>query len=107
MQFVLDCPEYTYKNGTFKNDFLANLWGFKSICVSDPCSDKTYLNKDGTCCEDETHSIIFVLDESGSIYPINFEECIEFIKGITSALNSNELNSKTKIGLVGFSLEAY
>ena len=106
MQYIVECPDYTYKNGTFY-DFIPNLWGFKSICVSDPCSDETYLNLDGTCCEDQTHSVVFVMDESGSIYPNDFAKCVEFIKGITAALNSNELNSNTKIGLVGFSNSGY
>ena len=107
MQYVIECPDYTYQNGTFANDFIRNLWGFQNICVSDPCSDKTYLNLDGTCCEDETHSIVFVLDESGSIYPNDFAKCIDFIRGITQALNSNILNKNTKIGLVGFSGSGY
>jgi hypothetical protein len=106
MQYVAECPDYTYKNGTFA-DFIPNLWGFKDICVSDPCSDKTYLNLDGTCCEDETHSVVFVLDESGSIYPNDFAKCVEFVRGITEALNSNLLNSNTKIALVGFSGSGY
>ena len=79
----------------------------KSNCVSDPCSDKTYLNLDGTCCEDQTHSVVFVLDESGSIGSSDFAKCVQFIKGITEELNSNEFNSQTKIGLVGFSKSGY
>ena len=50
---------------------------------------------------------MFVLDESGSIYPNDFTKCIDFIKGITESLNSNELNANTKLALVGFSGSGY
>ena len=62
---------------------------------------------DGTCCEDVTHSTVFVLDESGSIYPNDFAKVIAFVDSIISSLNVNDVNEGTKLGLVGFSNDAY
>ena len=88
-----ECPEYTYQK--------------EDQCVSDPCSDVSYLNKDGTCCEDENQSIVFVLDESGSITGSEFTKMKNFVKDITSGLNTNQLNANTKLGLVGFGSSAH
>jgi hypothetical protein len=65
------------------------------------------LNIDGTCCEDVTHSTVFVLDESGSVYPNDFAKVINFIDSIISSLNVNGRNDGTKLGLIGFSNDAY
>jgi hypothetical protein len=65
------------------------------------------LNIDGTCCEDVTHSTVFVLDESGSVWPSDFAKVIDFIDTIISSMNVDSLNEGTKLGLIGFSDDAY
>ena len=50
---------------------------------------------------------MFVIDESGSIYPSDFSKIIEFVDHIIESLNTESLNDGTKLGLVGFSSDGY
>ena len=50
---------------------------------------------------------MFVIDESGSIYPSDFSKIIDFVDHIIESLNTESLNDGTKLGLVGFSYDVY
>ena len=58
-------------------------------------------------CRYSSHAAVFVLDESGSISYSDFDKQIQFVKDVTSDLNSSNQKAAVMLGLVGFSSSSY